>query len=162
MQRVLFVVAVAGLAVIAGADAVRQPQQLRLEPDQPHRAALRPGHRDADQERLRRRERPASAESGKFIVWPLLPLLGAVQSVGIGGEVKKVRRSQLFGMLGAVVATGVVIALFAVLSNKAFGYNFQGAIAYNSLTGVTGGIDRHRAVVRGAGRHPRATTCSCR
>lgn len=71
----------------------------------------------------------------KFVVWPLLPLLGAVQSVGIGGEVKKIRRSQLFGMLGAVVATGGVIALFAVLSNKAFGYDFQGAIAYNALTG---------------------------
>ena len=78
-------------------------------------------------------------ESLKFIVWPLLPLLGAVQSVGIGGEVKKIQRSQLFGMLGAVIATGSVIALFAVLSNKAFGYDFQGAIAFNSLTGVEGG-----------------------
>jgi amino acid transporter len=52
----------------------------------------------------------------------------AVQSVGIGGEVKKARRSQLFGMLGAVVATGVVIALFALLSNKVFGSTFQGAV----------------------------------
>src|SRR5260370_18686123 len=76
--------------------------------------------------------------SAKFLVWPLLPLLGAVQSVGIGGEIKKVRRSQLFGMVGAVVATGVVIALFALLSNKDFGYTFQGAVAYNSLNGVTG------------------------
>ena len=78
-------------------------------------------------------------ESIKFIVWPLLPLLGAIQSVGIGGEVKKIQRSQLFGMLGAVVATGAVIALFAVLSNQVFGYDFQGAIAYNFLTGVEGG-----------------------
>ncbi len=77
-------------------------------------------------------------ESLKFIVWPLLPLLGAVQSVGIGGEVKKIRRSQLFGMLGAVVATGTIIALFAVLSDKAFGYEFQGAIAFNYLTGSGG------------------------
>lgn len=78
-------------------------------------------------------------ESLKFIVWPLLPLLGAIQSVGIGGEIKKISRSQLFGMLGAVVATGGLIALFAVLSNKVFGYDFQGAIAYNSLNGVTDG-----------------------
>ncbi len=77
-------------------------------------------------------------ESVKFIVWPLLPLLGAVQSVGIGGEVKKIRRTQLFGMLGAVVATGAVIALFAVLSDKAFGYDFQGAIAFNSLNAAGG------------------------
>jgi len=78
------------------------------------------------------------SESVKFVVWPLLPLLGAVQSVGIGGEVKKVQRSQLVGMLGAVAATALLIAAFALLSNKAFGYDFQGAIAYNSLTGVTG------------------------
>ncbi len=85
---------------------------------------------------------PSGADLGetvKFMIWPLLPLLGAVQSVGIGGEVKRVQRSQLFGMLGAVLATGTVIALFAVLSNRAFGYEFQGAIAYNALTGVEGG-----------------------
>ncbi len=76
-------------------------------------------------------------ESVKFMVWPLLPLLGAIQSVGIGGEIKKVNRNQLLGMLGAVVATGLLIALFAVLSAKAFGDTFQGAIAFNSLNGVT-------------------------
>ena len=79
------------------------------------------------------------SESLKFMVWPLLPLLGAVQSVGIGGEVKKFQRSQLFGMLGAVVATGAFIAVFALLANKAFGYDFQGAIAFNSLNGITDG-----------------------
>ena len=76
-------------------------------------------------------------ETVKFLVWPLLPLLGAVQSIGLGGEVKRVRRSQLFGMLGAVTACGLLIALFAVLSDKSFGYDFQGAIGFNSLTGVT-------------------------
>jgi amino acid transporter len=78
-------------------------------------------------------------ESFKFLIWPLLPLLGAVQSIGIGGEIKRVRRSQVFGMLGAVVGTGLLIALFALLSNKAFGYTFQGAIGFNSLSGVAGG-----------------------
>lgn len=75
-------------------------------------------------------------ETIKFLVWPLLPLLGAIQSIGIGGEIKKVRRSQLVGMLGAVIGTGLLIALFAVLSNKAFGYTFQGAISFNSLSGL--------------------------
>lgn len=79
------------------------------------------------------------SESAKFLVWPLLPLLGAIQSVGIGGEVKKVRRSQLVGMLGAIVATALVIAAFALLADKAFGYDFQGAVAYNALNGVTAG-----------------------
>jgi amino acid transporter len=78
-------------------------------------------------------------ETFKFLVWPLLPLLGAIQSIGIGGEVKRVRRSQIVGMLGAVVGTGLLIALFAVLSNKAFGYTFQGAVSFNSLSGVADG-----------------------
>jgi APA family basic amino acid/polyamine antiporter len=78
-------------------------------------------------------------ESVKFLVWPLLPLLGAVQSVALGGEIKRVRRAQLIGMLGAVVATGLLIALFDGLAAKSFGYNFQGAIGFNSLNGVANG-----------------------
>jgi amino acid transporter len=78
-------------------------------------------------------------ESATFLVWPLLPLLGAVQSVGIGGEVKRVRRSQLWGILGALVSCTVVIALFDLLATHAFGDVFQGAIAFNSINGVAGG-----------------------
>lgn len=77
--------------------------------------------------------------TAKFLIWPLLPLLGAVQSIGIGGEVKRIRRTQLFGMLGAVLATGALIALFAGLASRAFGDTFQGAIAWNSLNGVAHG-----------------------
>jgi amino acid transporter len=75
----------------------------------------------------------------EFLVIPLLPLLGAVQSIGIGGEVKRFRRSQLLGMLGAVAATGLLIALFDGLAAKAFGYEFQGAIGFNSLSGIADG-----------------------
>jgi len=71
-----------------------------------------------------------------FLVWPLLPLLGSVQSVGIGGEIKSVRRTQLFGILGALVITAVVIALFDLLATKVFTYDFQGAIGFNSITGL--------------------------
>jgi amino acid transporter len=74
--------------------------------------------------------------SWAFLVWPLLPLLGAVQSVGIGGEIKSVRRTQLYGMLGAVISTGLVIALVDVLATRVFGYDFQGAIGYNSIVGL--------------------------
>src|SRR5215469_11392377 len=134
-QRVLFVVAVVGLAVIAavmlfgsrsGFDSSLN-SLTGLRSQQVIAAAGKHGFVTAG---------TSLSESWKFIIWPLLPLLGAVQSVGIGGEVKKVRRSQLFGMLGAVVATGVVIALFALLSNKDFGYTFQGAVAFNTLSGV--------------------------
>ena len=138
VQRVLFVVAVAGLAVIAVVMVIGSRSGFSanltsltgLHYNQVIATAEKHGYVPGG---------TSFGESWKFIVWPLLPLLGAVQSVGIGGEVKKVRRSQLLGMLGAVVATGLVIALFAVLANKDFGYTFQGAVAYNALTGVAGG-----------------------
>jgi amino acid transporter len=134
VQRVLFVVAVTGLAVIAvvmifGSKSSFQSNLTGLtglDSGKVVSSATKGGFATA----------PTSfSESAKFLVWPLLPLLGAVQSVGIGGEVKKVRRSQLFGMIGAVVATGLVIALFAILADKDFGHAFQGAVAYNALTG---------------------------
>jgi hypothetical protein len=78
-------------------------------------------------------------KSIEFLVFPLLPLLGAVQSIGIGGEVKRFRRSQLLGMLGAVAATGLLIALFDGLAAKAFGYEFQGAVGFNSISGIADG-----------------------
>jgi len=138
VQRVLFVVAVVGLAVIAVVMLVGSRSGFSanltsltgLHYNQVINTAEKHGYAPAG---------TSFGESWKFIIWPLLPLLGAVQSVGIGGEVKKVRRSQLLGMLGAVVATGVVIALFALLSNKDFGYTFQGAVSYNALSGVPGG-----------------------
>ena len=134
VQRVLFVIAVAGLAVIAvvmifGSRTSFQSSLTSLtglDPGKVISSATKGGFATA----------PTSfSESARFLIWPLLPLLGAVQSVGIGGEIKKVRRSQLFGMLGAVVATGLVIALFAILADKDFGHAFQGAVAYNALTG---------------------------
>jgi amino acid transporter len=134
-QRVLFVVAVVGLAVIAGVMLFGSRSGFdssltsltKLHSQQVISAAQKHGFVVAG---------TSFSESWKFIIWPLLPLLGAVQSVGIGGEVKKVSRSQLFGMLGAVIATGIVIALFALLSNKDFGYTFQGAVAFNAISGV--------------------------
>lgn len=67
-----------------------------------------------------------------FLVWPLLPLLGGIQSIGIGGEIKKVEKAQVFGMLGSIAVAGFLFAAFAILSNKAFGYDFQGALSYNA------------------------------
>jgi amino acid transporter len=134
VQRVLFVIAVAGLAVIAVVMIFGSRNSFQssltsltgLDSGKVISSATKGGFATA----------PTSfSESARFLIWPLLPLLGAVQSVGIGGEIKKVRRSQLFGMLGAVVATGLVIALFAILADKDFGHAFQGAVAYNALTG---------------------------
>jgi amino acid transporter len=74
-----------------------------------------------------------------FLVWPLLPLLGAIQSVGIGGEIKRVDRSQLYGMFGAVLTAAALIALVGYLSDRTFGYDFQAALAYNSILGNLNG-----------------------
>jgi amino acid transporter len=138
-QRALFVVATAGLAVLFLVMVFGSRRSFTdnlsaltgLKYDQVISTAVKNGYVPATG--------ISFTESLKFMVWPLLPLLGAVQSVGIGGEIKKVRRSQLFGMLGAVIGTAVVIAVFAALSNKVFGYDFQGAIAFNSISHVTDG-----------------------
>ena len=71
-----------------------------------------------------------------FLVWPLLPLLGGIQSIGIGGEVKRVERGQFIGMVGSILAAGLLMMAFAALSDKTFGHAFQGAIAYNHQLGL--------------------------
>ncbi len=74
-----------------------------------------------------------------FLVWPLLPLLGGIQSIGIGGEIKKVSRAQSYGILGSILVAGVLFVAFAVLSDRVFGYDFQGAVAFNALSGIAEG-----------------------
>lgn len=136
VQRILFTVAVLGLLVIAVAMLVGTRSGFAAS----LRSLTGLHYRSVIATAVKKGYVPSGGTSfiasGKFMIWPLLPLLGAVQSVGIGGEIKKVRRSQLYGMLGAVVSTGIVIAAFALLANKDFGASFQGAIAYNSLNGV--------------------------
>jgi amino acid transporter len=135
LQRILFVIAMAGTLVIVLAMAIGSRSTFEdnltsltgLDYNQVIDSAKSGGYVVTDF---------SFSESLKFIVWPLLPLLGAVQSIGIGGEVKRIQRSQLFGMLGAVIFSGLLIALFAVLADRVFGYDFQGAIAYNSILGT--------------------------
>jgi len=135
VQKVLFGVAVAGTLVLAlvmlfGSRAAFEANLARLtglDYGQVIADAVANGWETA---------RFSFSQSWAFLVWPLLPLLGAIQSVAIGGEIKGVRRSQAVGMLGAVAGTAVVIALFDVLANKTFGFDFQGAVAFNSLSGL--------------------------
>lgn len=135
VQKVLFGVAAVGTLIVilvmlfgSTADFKANLQSLAgLDYDDVIAKAKAGGYATAD---------ASFSDTIKFLVWPLLPLLGAVQSIGLGGEVKRVRRTQLLGMLGAVAFTGVLIALFAGLATKSFGDEFQGAIAFNSLTGA--------------------------
>jgi amino acid transporter len=136
VQRVLFAVALVGLLVVAIVMLFGSRSSFRT-----HFTDIT-GLTSANVIETARRNGFVTApndfwETVKFMIWPLLPLLGAIQSVGIGGEIKKVGRAQLFGMLGAVIGTGVVIALFSLLANKAFGSEFQGAVSYNSISGLT-------------------------
>lgn len=136
VQKVLFAIAVVGTAILAGVMLFGSTEAFQenlsrltgLEYEQVIETALANGWEQVG---------GSAGATVAFLVWPLLPLLGSIQSVGLGGEIKKVSRNQLFGMLGALVSTGVVIAAFALLANKAFGYDFQGAIAFNSLEGLT-------------------------
>jgi amino acid transporter len=72
-----------------------------------------------------------------LLVWPLLPLLGAIQSIGIGGEIKRVTRSQITGIFAALAVATVLLVAVALLSDRVFGSDFQGAIAFNTLSGVS-------------------------
>src|SRR5207302_1766157 len=78
-------------------------------------------------------------ESAVFLVWPVVALTGAINSVALGGEIKRVRRSQLWGIIGSLVFCTLIIALFDLLASHAFGDQFQGAIAFNSINNVAGG-----------------------
>ena len=72
-----------------------------------------------------------------LLVWPLLPLLGAIQSIGIGGEIKRVSRSQILGIFAALAVATVLLVTVALLSDRVFGTDFQGAIAFNALSGIS-------------------------
>lgn len=135
VQKVLFVVAVAGTAVIAAVLLFGNSETFfanferltGLTADQVISAAQSLGWESAS---------IGFGASWAFLVWPLLPLLGSVQSVGIGGEIKSVRKTQLYGILGALASTALVIAAFDLLATKVFTYDFQGAIGFNSIVGL--------------------------
>lgn len=138
VQKVLFVIAVVGTLVIIGVMAFGSRGAFKshlqgltgLDYDNVISTAKSNGYAT---------EGFSFGDTAKFLVWPLLPLLGAIQSVALGGEIKRVRRAQFLGMLGAVVATGVLIAVVAALASKTFGYDFQGAVAFNSISGIADG-----------------------
>lgn len=67
-----------------------------------------------------------------LIVWPFLPLIGAAFSLVLAGEIQNNHQNQLFGMLGSLVFAALVLMLVAYLNNRAFGTDFQGALAYLS------------------------------
>jgi amino acid transporter len=63
--------------------------------------------------------------------WAFLPLLGAAFSISIAGEIKSVEKSQVVGMLGAIVLNVVIWIITISLANSVFGYDFIGSAVYN-------------------------------
>ncbi len=68
-----------------------------------------------------------------FSNWAFLPLIGAAFSIAIGGEIKSVVKSQTVGMFAAIWLSVVLWVVSIALATKVFGYDFLGAIGYNSL-----------------------------
>lgn len=59
-----------------------------------------------------------------FVLWPAFSLWFAITAVSFSGEVKNVQRSQLYGMIGGVVAMGITFAVLMGLYQGAFGSEF--------------------------------------
>jgi len=74
-------------------------------------------------------------ESIQFFVWPWLALGYCMTSASYAGEIKNVKKSQILGMMGAVVVTGVLYFLLVFLGGTVFGYDFLGASSYIMFNG---------------------------
>lgn len=74
----------------------------------------------------------SASATAAFMVWPLLAYLGAILSIGIGGEIKRITRAQFIGIVGSVVVAAVAIGIVSALANRTFGYAFQGALTFNA------------------------------
>ena len=70
--------------------------------------------------------------------WAFLPLIGAIFSISIGGEIKQVVRGQTIGMIGAIVGSVVVWLISFALIFRTMGSDFLGGVTYSNLNGVDG------------------------
>jgi amino acid transporter len=73
--------------------------------------------------------------------WAWLPLIGAAYSFCLGGEIKSVEKSQVWGMLGAVIVSTALWIVTIWLANTTIGYDFLGTAVYNFFqVGGEGGL----------------------
>lgn len=59
-----------------------------------------------------------------FMIWPAFSLLFAVLSVSFSGEIKNVKRGQLFGIVGAVIAAGLIMIAVVYFARQAISNQF--------------------------------------
>jgi amino acid transporter len=74
------------------------------------------------------------------IGWPLLPLAGGILSIGIGAEIQRVQRSQLIGILGSIIASGLVFASIGLMAERNVGRELLGSISFANSEGMSLGV----------------------
>lgn len=72
-------------------------------------------------------------DSFRAVDWVFLALGYVYASAYIGGEVRRPASTQLFGMLGALVVTSLVLIVYFVLMNRVVTMPFIGAVGAGSL-----------------------------
>lgn len=76
-----------------------------------------------------------------LMVWPFYPLAFSVMSSSFAGEIKDVKKSQLYGMPGAVITAGILFVVITLGAYQSMGYEFLGAIGYNYFVDPTGATE---------------------
>jgi amino acid transporter len=66
-----------------------------------------------------------------FMIWPFYPLAYAIMSCAFAGEIKKVEKSQLYGMPGTVAFSAILMILITLAAYRTIGYEFLAAISWN-------------------------------
>jgi amino acid transporter len=64
-------------------------------------------------------------QTWNFVLWPALSLWFAICAVSFSGEVKNVKRGQLIGINGSVLATGIAFIVLMALYRGVFGSSFM-------------------------------------
>jgi amino acid transporter len=130
VQRLMFALAVIGTVALAWVLATIEPGAVgpelhRLFPDFDQKTVA-----DAVSSKGWTLSSTTLAGSFAAIGWPLLPLAGGILSIGIGAEVQRAQRSQLIGILGSILASGLVFAVIGFMAERHVGRDLLGAISF--------------------------------
>jgi amino acid transporter len=74
----------------------------------------------------------------RLMVWPFLAVGFSIWYASFAGEIKKVERSVLIGNPGSLLFTTAFFIVLLVLSEKVMGYDFLGAIGWNTYMAPEG------------------------
>jgi APA family basic amino acid/polyamine antiporter len=69
--------------------------------------------------------------------WPAMYLLFSALSAIFAGEIKEIKKSQIFGTLGSVLISGILLIALSYLAGTVMGYDFLGASTWLYYAGST-------------------------